>query len=423
MLLSGGKDSTYALARLTDMGLRVLAFTLDNGYISKEAKENIQRVVETLKVDHVYGQTDAMNAIFVDSLQRHCNVCDGCFKTIYTLSINLALEKNIPYIVTGLSRGQFFETRLTEELFAREDVDISKIDETILNARMAYHQVDDAVKRLLDVSALAEEDTFKKVQFIDFYRYSDISLADMLTYLDQQLPWVRPTDTGRSTNCLINKAGIYVHKKQLGYSNYAFPYSWDVRIGHKTREASLEEINEEIDPGEAEKILDEIGFTSENSKDREKLVAYVTSIYPVTEQELRNHLLAYLPEYMVPVQFIQIDQIPMTVNSKVDYDALPLPDAVRPILTNAYFEPATEFEQMVTEIWSEILQIDRIGIHDTFLEIGGDSLAGIRIMARINEAFALELPVNVIFQEATIHRLANLLEGTINSLLLEMDEP
>ena len=57
---------------------------------------------------------------------------------------------------------------------------------------------------------------------------------------------------GRSTNCLINQVGIYVHKKEQGYSNYAFPYSWDVRMGHKTREASLDEINEEIDENEDE---------------------------------------------------------------------------------------------------------------------------------------------------------------------------
>ena len=105
------------LARLADMDLKILAFTLDNGYISDEAKANIRRVVDVLEVDHIFGSTPAMNQIFVDSLKRFSNVCQGCFKTIYTLSANLACEKNIPFIVTGLSRGQFFETRLTEDLF------------------------------------------------------------------------------------------------------------------------------------------------------------------------------------------------------------------------------------------------------------------------------------------------------------------
>ena len=86
MLLSGGKDSTYALCRLVDMGLRVYAFTLDNGYISEQAKDNIRRVVAALGVEHEFATTPAMNAIFRDSLTRFSNVCNGCFKTIYTLA-------------------------------------------------------------------------------------------------------------------------------------------------------------------------------------------------------------------------------------------------------------------------------------------------------------------------------------------------
>ena len=58
-----------------------------------------------------------MKDIFVDSLRQHANVCNGCFKTIYTLSMQRARELGIPIIVTGLSRGQMFETRLTEEMF------------------------------------------------------------------------------------------------------------------------------------------------------------------------------------------------------------------------------------------------------------------------------------------------------------------
>ena len=259
-LLSGGKDSTYALAQLVEMGLKVLAFTLDNGYISQGAKDNVNRVVTTLGVDHVYGSTPAMNAIFVDSLKRHANVCNGCFKTIYTLSINLAREKKIPFIVTGLSRGQFFETRLTEELFSSDDVDVDRIDEVILNARKAYHRVDDAVSKNLDVSALQNDKTFEEVQFVDFYRYCDVDLDEMLAFLDRRVPWIRPSDTGRSTNCLINDVGIHLHKTRRGFHNYAFPYAYDVRMGHKTRDAAIDELNDEIDEDNVAEILREIGF-------------------------------------------------------------------------------------------------------------------------------------------------------------------
>jgi len=423
-LLSGGKDSTYAMAKLVEMGLKVLAFTLDNGYISDQAKDNITRVATELGVDHMYGETPAMNDIFVDSLKRHCNVCDGCFKTIYTLSMQVALEKNIPYIVTGLSRGQFFETRLTEELFWNENADMAKIDKIILNARKSYHRVDDAVKKLLDVSAFEKEETFEKVQFLDYYRYTDVSLDEMLQYLDERVPWSRPTDTGRSTNCLINQAGIFVHKKERGYSNYAFPYSWDVRLGHKTRDASLEEINEEIDVKEVNTILDEIGYTQaiETAKEPEQLIGYYVSNGAVDEREVKAHLESLLPDYMVPSQLVVLDAMPLTPNGKVNKQALPMPGNVRPDTEVGYVAPRSDIEEMLTEIWSEVLSIEKIGVYDKFLELGGNSLAAIRIITRANQALELDLPVNLAFNKPTIAAFSEFVRETIVQLLEKMDE-
>src|SRR5260370_4185047 len=114
--MSGGKDSTSMLYQLCGLGLKPLVFTLDNGFISEAAKANIRRVVQSLGVALVVGGTPHMNEIFVDSLKRFANVCNGCFKTIYTLATNLAHEEGIPRILPGLSRRQFFETRRTEEL-------------------------------------------------------------------------------------------------------------------------------------------------------------------------------------------------------------------------------------------------------------------------------------------------------------------
>ena len=312
-LLSGGKDSTYILAQLVGMGLKVLAFTLDNGYISEQAKGNVNRIVEKLGVDHIYGQTEHMNDIFIDSLNRHHNVCNGCFKTIYTLSTKIAMEKEIPFIVTGLSRGQFFETRLTEELFWDENLDVTKIDDTILEVRKLYHREEDAVKDLLEVSMFEDDAVFEKVQFVDFYRYSDVSLEHMISYLEDKVGWVRPTDTGRSTNCLINQVGIYVHKKEKGYSNYSFPYSWDVRLGHKTRDESLEEINEYIDEVEVKRIMEEIGYEeSDTFGNDEKLVAYYTGDASMSSKALKKHLANKLPSYMIPSNFKYLEDMPLT---------------------------------------------------------------------------------------------------------------
>ncbi len=419
MLLSGGKDSSYALAKLVEGGAKVLAYTLDNGYISEEAKANIRRVVGHLGVDHIFGETPAMNAIFVDSLKTFSNVCNGCFKTLYTLSTKIAFEKNIPFIVTGLSRGQFFETRLTEELFWKNEVDIEGIDNIILNARKAYHRVDDAVTKLLDTAIFNSDQVFEKVQFIDFYRFVDVSMDDMMAYLEQKLPWSRPTDTGRSTNCLINQVGIYVHKKERGYSNYAFPYSWDVRLGHKTREGALDEINEEIDEQEVLKIMDEIGYeqTDTNHEDEKHLVAFYTSSSKISHTELRAHLASRVPEYMVPSYFRELENLPLTPNGKIDRKALPDLNTEQPVSEIAYRAPVTEIEELLVNIWMEVMQLNQVGVDDNFLELGGNSLAAIRIIARVDDAFRLELPVNTVFELPTVSTLAAHIEETIMKML------
>lgn len=419
MLLSGGKDSTYALAQLVEMGANVLAYTLDNGYISEEAKANINRVAEHLGVDHIYGTTPAMNAIFVDSLKRHSNVCNGCFKTLYTLSTQVALEKGIPFIVTGLSRGQFFETRLTEELFWKENVDVQGIDEIILNARKAYHRVNDAVSQHLDTSMFADDQVFEKVQFIDFYRYNNISMDEMMQYLEQHLPWIRPSDTGRSTNCLINQLGIFVHKKEQGYSNYAFPYSWDVRLGHKTRQGALNEINEEINTEEVHRMMREIGYTDtdRHPEDKKHLVAFYTTSSGVSQSEIRSHLAGQLPEYMIPSYFRYLESLPLTANGKIDRKALPGLHVEQPVMDVPYIAPETEVEAVLADIWTEVLQVNRIGIDDNFLHLGGNSLSAIRIVARIEDSLKLQLSVNRIFEKPTISILAADIEATIVAML------
>ena len=264
MLCSGGKDSTYALCQLVELGLTPLVFTLENGYISEGAKANIHRVVEHLGLELVEGSTPAMNKIFVDSLNRFSNVCNGCFKTIYTLSMKTARERGIRYIFTGLSRGQIFETRIAD-LFRQRVFDPETIDRTIIEARKAYHREHDAVYECMDTSLFKDDSVFEEIQFVDYYRYTDVSLDTVLEYLRNDVPWVRPADTGRSTNCLINEAGIFVHKKERRYHNYSLPYSWDVRLGHKERDAAREELDDDINVDNVRRILGEIGYTPRES--------------------------------------------------------------------------------------------------------------------------------------------------------------
>lgn len=424
VLLSGGKDSTYALCRVVEMGLNVLAYTLDNGYISDEAKANVRRVTAALGVDHRFGGTPAMKEIFADSLRRHSNVCNGCFKTIYTLSTKLAVEEGIPFIVTGLSRGQFFETRLTEELFLDDRVDSERIDLVVLEARRAYHHVDDAVARLPEAAVFRDDAVFEQVRFVDFYRYCDVGLDEMMDYLRRRVPWIRPSDTGRSTNCLINEVGIYVHKRERGYHNYAFPYSWDVRIGHKAREAALEELDDEIDPVAVRRILEEIGYEEGGAEAGEeaRLVAYCAGPEPVAAAELRAHLARHLPEALIPTRFVWLDQLPLTPNGKVDRAALPAPTAAPLDPAAPYVAPRTPLETRLAAIWAEVLRLPRVGVTDDFLELGGHSLLAIQILSRVNAAFGVDLSLQSAFEAATVGAQAALVEAALVAELDALDE-
>ncbi len=409
MLLSGGKDSSYALCQLVELGFTPLVFTLDNGFISEGAKANVRRLVESLGLELVVGTTPAMNAIFVDSLNRHSNVCNGCFKTIYTLSMNLARERGLRYIVTGLSRGQIFETRVAD-LFKQRVFDPAQIDRTIIEARKAYHRMDDAVSRNLDVRIFDDDRVFEEIEFVDFYRYCDVTLEEMLRYLRDRAPWIRPSDTGRSTNCLINEAGIFVHKRERGYHNYALPYSWDVRLGHKERDAAREELDDHIDEQAVTRKLDEIGYDRAQLQQLrvldKRLAAYYVAEPAPAPAELREFLARRLPQEYLPKHFVRLEALPQTPHHKVDRAALPTPDDARAEVTTAYTAPRSPNELLLAEVWAEILGVARVGVQDNFFELGGDSILNIQIVARARQR-GLALTPQQIFEHPTVAGLAS----------------
>ena len=412
VLYSGGKDSTYMLARLHELGLKPLAFFLDNGFISEEAKANIRHVVERLGVDLEVGRTPHMNEIFVDSINRFANVCNGCFKTIYTLAMNVAHAKGIRYVFTGLSRGQFFETRLTEEVFRRDDFDVAKLDALILEARKAYHQREDAVSCHLSVDIPRGDGVLDEIHFVDFYRYWSAPLDEMYAYLRERVGWNRPTDTGRSTNCKINDLGIYIHKKQRGYHNYALPYSWDVRLGQKTREEAMAELDDAIDEESVHRMMEAIGYREPAIIEEagvSQLIAYYVSASPIAVADLRSHLAQTLPEYMLPSRFVRLDALPLTTNGKVDRRALPAPTSENSESERQTVAPRTDDETALARIWSELLKVETIGVDDEFFALGGHSLLAIRALSRIRDQFGVDIPLQAMFAQPTVAGLAQAL--------------
>lgn len=420
MLLSGGKDSSYALCKLVDMGLTPIVFTLDNGFISEGAKANIKRLVDRLGLELIIGETDAMNDIFVDSLTRFSNVCNGCFKTIYTLSMKIARERGIKVICTGLSRGQIFETRVAH-LFQQGCFDASKIDQHIIDARKTYHRTDDIIATSLDVSIFEDDSIFHEIQYLDFYRYTDVTLDEMYDYLNNIAPWIRPSDTGRSTNCLINDAGIYVHKKERGYHNYALPYSWDVRLGHKERDAALSELDDELDLEKVHNILNQVGYKSAEVKATsmasDRLIAYYVAPAEIQKNTLQKHLAEFLPEDYIPSQFVWMKAFPLTANGKLDRQALPQPSYNLRDLHTDYIAPSNDTETALAALWSQLLGVKEVGVADNFFDLGGDSIVNIQIVAAAKNQ-GIDITPQQIFDYPTISQLAEV-AGTVVSVVAE----
>ncbi|MEM7331932.1 MAG: amino acid adenylation domain-containing protein [Chloroflexota bacterium] len=423
-LLSGGKDSTFVLAQLVEMGLKPLAFTLDNGFISEDALENVRRVTEHLGVDLVVGKTPHMNAIFADSLDRHANVCHGCFKTIYTLSTTLAKKKGIKTIFTGLSRGQLFETRL-DELFRNRIFGLQNMDNAIMQARKVYHRIDDAVYRLLDVEVFKDDRIFNEIRFVDYFRYTDVELDEMYEFLSTRVPWIRPRDTGRSTNCLINEMGIFVHKTERGYHNYALPYSWDVILGHKTRAAALEELDDEMRMPMINQMLNDVGYEVKyhhGERSEKRLAVYYVSDESLSSSDLRQFMADQLPSYMVPAYFVRLQSVPLTTNGKVDRTALPNPTESRPDIESIYIEPESDIEIRLADIWAQTLNLSRVGIHDNFFELGGNSVPAVQIIARVNEQFGIELPIRTFFEQPTVEKISEAIEQVLIDQIESMSD-
>lgn len=415
LLLSGGKDSTYVLYQLVAMGADVLALTLDNGFISEGAMDNVRRAAAHLGVDHEFVTTDAMNEIFRDSLERFSNVCNGCYKTIYTLAINRADELGIPAIVTGLSRGQFFETRLLPSLFEGNDFDPADVDAMVTEARKAYHRTDDAVQRHLDVSRFDDDTIFDRVSFIDFYRYVDVELQELYRYLDEETTWSRPADTGRSTNCLINAAGIYVHRIEQGHHSYALPYSWDVKLGHKQRDEALEELDDPMDDAEMAAITEMLAAVGYEPRAPEILTVWFEGEPGRTldPADLRTHLAERLPTHAIPAAFVEVDHVPLTTNGKVDWSALPAPRALHRSGERRGRAPETPTEIAIADVWREVLRLDGLGVDDDFFDLGGASLAALEMAFVVSDRLGREVPEAMVFRHRTVATLGEAIDHLV----------
>lgn len=256
MSWSGGKDSTYTMVVLKErFGLRVLAFTFDNGFVSPRTFENMRNVTENLGVDHIIVKPrfDLLRQVFVGSaqqrdlytpkaLERASNVCTSCMGLAKGIALRLALERDIPLMAYGWSPGQ---APITSAIFrgnpqmmcamlqATMEPLRSLAGEAIAPYFPTEAQLSAASRWPYNVSPLA------------FLNYDEEAEVERIS----RLGWQRPDDTDpNSTNCLLNAFAIQSHIEQMGFHPYALELANLVREGYLDREEAITRLEQPPTP-------------------------------------------------------------------------------------------------------------------------------------------------------------------------------
>ncbi|TFF01531.1 non-ribosomal peptide synthetase, partial [Pseudomonas sp. BCA14] len=138
-----------------------------------------------------------------------------------------------------------------------------------------------------------------------------------------------------------------------------------------------------------------------------RLVAYYTGV-PAETEALRAHLLAQLPDYMVPQLFVHLEALPLSPNGKLDRKALPAPDLAT-LRVRAYEAPVGDTEMALARLWGELLNVEQVGRHDHFFELGGHSLLAVSLIGRLRQE-GIDANVKALFEQPTLWEYAEITE-------------
>ncbi|TRU25539.1 MAG: amino acid adenylation domain-containing protein [Microcystis aeruginosa Ma_QC_B_20070730_S2] len=173
-----------------------------------------------------------------------------------------------------------------------------------------------------------------------------------------------------------------------------------------------------IELGEIEALLashpqiwETVVIVRDDTTGDKRLVAYIVpqSEKTITINEIRQFLKAKLPSYMIPNAFVILDALPLTANGKIDRRALPPPESSSEP-SEKYVAPRNPIEDILVNVWSEILKVEKVGINDNFFELGGHSLLATKLVAQIRDRLKVELPLRQLFNSATLAELAQGIE-------------
>ena len=211
------------------------------------------------------------------------------------------------------------------------------------------------------------------------------------------------------SNPRLYKTGDLV--KWLHDGNIVFLGRNDFQVKVRGFRVELGEIESRLNdhPGIAQCIV------TATEKDRTNTICAYYTIHPAaggnrpTRAELRDYLDNLLPDYMVPAFLIELDEMPLNANGKINRKALPAPDTAA--MADTYVPPASETEKLLAEIWGEVLKIDQIGINDNFFDLGGHSLNATLVVSRIHKRLHVDCTIRSLFDCKTIAKLAEVIDS------------
>ncbi|MDQ0858858.1 non-ribosomal peptide synthetase [Bacillus sp. V2I10] len=158
-------------------------------------------------------------------------------------------------------------------------------------------------------------------------------------------------------------------------------------------------------------VKDAVVIAKQNQSDESYLCAYLITIQDVKTAELREYLKNKLPDYMIPSHFVKLESMPLTNSDKIDVRALQKRKDEDYMLSGpSYKAPGTHIEITIADIWKQVLGVNKVGIHDHFFELGGNSLNIVQVNERLKEELNIDLPVVALFRHTTIYSLAQQLK-------------
>jgi amino acid adenylation domain-containing protein len=225
--------------------------------------------------------------------------------------------------------------------------------------------------------------------------------------------WNRPELT--AAKFLDNPRGGGARTFLTGDLGRLLPDGCLVHLGRK--DAQVKVRGQRVEPAEIEEALlalaavkEAVVVASDAKPGEVQLVAYVVpaSDPAPTTSALRRALAKQLPDFMVPSRFVVVAALPVTPTGKLDRKALPSPGRMRPALDTAFRSPASAIEKTLTEIWADVLDLDEVGIHDDFFDLGGDSVRAVELLAAVETRFGRRLTDTILLEAPTVAQLARL---------------